>query len=310
MKRCSITYELLKGKHHYSQSGLKLLSPKLESLFEFPYTAKEQREKAEALSSKLSIQGVQPKLSAVLSIKDKNFKIVDHGGKFIMKPQVERYLFLPENEDLTMRLASHAGIGVPLHGLIHSKDGSLTYFIKRFDRHGQKGKFHLEDFAQLSGRSRETKYDSSMEKVAEIIERFCTFPKIEKLKLFNRTLFSFLVGNEDMHLKNFSLLVSDDQVRLSPAYDLLNSTIALSKPNEEMALPLHGKKKNLTRNDLISYFASERLQLSDASLTEVLEKFKHAIPYWQKVIRNSFLPAALQKRYLKVLRERASRIFF
>ena len=150
---------------------------------------------------------MQPKLSAALNVRDGVFEVVDLGGRYILKPQVERYKHLPENEDVTMRLAATVGIEIPLHGLVYSKDGSLTYFIRRYDRKGQKDKVHVEDFAQLSGASRDTKYDSSMERVADIVEKFCTFPAIEKLKLFKRTVFSFLVGNEDMHLKNFSLIV-------------------------------------------------------------------------------------------------------
>ena len=117
--------------------------------------------------------------------------------------------FNPVRLDLTMRLAAAAGIEVPVHGLLRSIDGSFTYFIKGLDRDG-RDRLPVEDFAQLSGEGRDTKYDSSMEKVADVIDQFCTFPAIERVKLFERTLFNFLVGNEDMHLKNFSLLTGED----------------------------------------------------------------------------------------------------
>lgn len=129
-----------------------------------------------------------------------------------------------------------------LNGLVYSKVNSLTYFIKRFDRIGHNKKLALEDFAQLSGEDRHTKYKSSMENVIAIIEQFCTFPKIEFVKLFKLTLFNFLVGNKDMHLKNFSLITKDRKISISPAYDLLNSTIAQKNTKEEIALPLKGKK--------------------------------------------------------------------
>src|SRR5882724_11657416 len=112
----------------------------------------------------------------------------------------------------------------------------------------------MEDFAQLSGASRDTKYESSMEKVAKVIDAYCTFPVIEQIKLFQRVLFSFLVGNEDMHLKNFSLITrKTGRVDLSPAYDFVNSTIALPNAKEEMALPIRGKRSNLTRSDIFDY---------------------------------------------------------
>jgi serine/threonine-protein kinase HipA len=247
MNFCPITYAPC-GDNLYSEAGLRLLSPDLKMLKELAYTAEEQRSEAYNRSSKMSVQGVQPKLSAKLSIKDGEFKIVDTGGKYILKPQHHFYPEMPENEDLTMRLASEIGLDVPLHGLIWSKDHTLTYFVKRFDRRGQNDKVPIEDFAQLAGMSRDTKYDYSMEKVVTVIDDFCTFPSIEKLTLFKLTIFNYLVGNEDMHLKNFSIITEDGKVTLSPCYDLVNSTIEYKKQDEEIALPLKGKKKHLTRN--------------------------------------------------------------
>jgi serine/threonine-protein kinase HipA len=233
---------------------------------------------------------------------------VDQGGRYILKPQVEAYLNLPENEDLSMRLASLVGIETPLHGLIYSKDGTYTYFIRRFDRKGQKQKIHVEDFAQLSDKDRDTKYDSTLEKVAKIIEDFCTFPKSDHLKLFERTLFSFLIGNEDHHLKNFSLIVRDDKVELSPAYDLVNSTLALGNAHEELALPIRGKKSKINREDLVDYFAIERLHLPNAACIATLKKFSSKLPEWEELIHRSFLPQQSKIQYLDLIRERAKRM--
>ena len=126
--------------------------------------------------------------------------------------------------------------------------GPLVYkiAIRRFDRKGQKAKVAVEDFAQLAGLSRDTKYNYTMEKLVKLIDRFCTFPAVENAKLFKRVIFNFLVGNEDMHLKNYSVITRDDIVELSPAYDLLSSSIVLTGDIDEIALPLKGKKSNLT----------------------------------------------------------------
>jgi serine/threonine-protein kinase HipA len=234
MNRCPITYEPLVGDATYTPRGLKLLHRDLPSLAPLAFTAEQQRQEAISRVGKMSIQGLQPKLSAVLRITEGRFEIIDRGGRYILKPQSLDFKELPENEDLTMRMAALVGIEVPVHGLVRSIDDSLTYFIKRFDRDGHD-RMPVEDFAQLSGESRETKYDSSMEKVAGVIETYCTFPAIERIKLFERTLFSFLVGNEDMHLKNFSLITRNQKVELAPAYDFLNTTIALQNAKEEMA---------------------------------------------------------------------------
>lgn len=308
MSRCPITYEDITDNTRYSEQGLRLLSPRLKALKLFPYSASEQRTQAQALASKLSIQGIQPKLSTVLNVKDETFEIAERGGRYILKPQVPDYKHLPENEDLTMRLAALVNINTPVHGLIYSKDETLTYFIKRFDRRGQKEKLHIEDFAQLSNESRDTKYESSMEKVAEVIEQHCTFPAIEKVKLFKRTLFSFLIGNEDMHLKNLSLIVDEDRIRLSPAYDLVNTTTVLAKPREELALPVNGKKRNLTRNDLFRSFAKEHLGISGTALADVEGEFRQSIPQWELLIKRSFLPNSEQERYLNLVRERTARM--
>ena len=223
------------------------MSPKLSELLDFPYTAKEQRREAISRVYKMSIQGVQPKLSAKLSIKNQVFEVVDSQGTFIIKPQSDIFEQVPENEDLTMKMAGIAGIEVPVTGLIFSKDGSLSYFIQRFERYGKNKKRQVEDFAQLTLNTRETKYNWSMEKLVPVIDTNCTFPLLEKRKLFRRVLFCFLTGNEDMHLKNFSLISHDGKVLLSPAYDLLNTSIAMGGANEELALSLAGKKNRLKR---------------------------------------------------------------
>lgn len=310
MKRCPITYEAIKPQENYSRRGLHLLSPHLQNLAPLPLSAAEQRMEAVRRAGKMSVQGVQTKLSAQLKIKSGCFEIVDKNGHYILKTQSEYYPELPENEALTMTMAAMAGIVVPVHGLLYASDKSMTYFIKRFDRAGHTGKRAVEDFAQLSGLSRDTKYDSSMEKVAAIISAFCTFPSVEFVRLFRLTLFNFLIGNEDMHLKNFSLITRDGKILLSPAYDLINSTIPLKNQQEETALPLNGKKKNLTRRDLVGYFAERRLGLNKKTIQGVMNDVQRAIPGWRVLIEHSFLSAGMRKKYLDLLNERCHRLGF
>jgi serine/threonine-protein kinase HipA len=310
MKRCPITYEKISNHENYSQRGLRLLSPQLNHLNPLDLNADEQRQEAIARVGKMSIQGVQKKLSAKLKVKEGCFEIVDQNGHYILKPQSDIYPELPENEAITMTLAKTLGLEVPVHGLVYSKDNSLTYFIKRFDRIGHNKKLALEDFAQLAGEDRHTKYKSSMEKVIAIINQFCTFPKIEFVKLFKLTLFNFLVGNEDMHLKNFSLITQDRKISISPAYDLLNSTIAQKNTKEEIALPLNGKKNNLTKNDFLKYFALEKLELNHKVIDGVRQEFHQIIPEWRKLIGFSFLSQPMQEKYLQLLNERYERFKF
>ena len=301
MSRCPITYETI-SEGRYSRKALHKLSPKLDELLDLPYSVEEQIHEAEKRATKMSIQGVQPKLSAKLNVKGKVFEVVDTGGRFILKPQNQLYRCLPENEAITMHLASAVGIETPFHGMIYAKDDTLTYFIKRFDRQGYR-KRALEDFAQLAGLSRVTKYNYSMERLVPILEQHCTFPKLEKLKLLRRTLFNYLVGNEDAHLKNFSLIRLNQKIQLSPAYDLLNTTIVM-KATEELALPLNGKKNNLNRNLFFNYYAIDQLNLTERVIDQVDQEFRSSIDSWKSLIGKSFLTAELKQEYWEVVSQR------
>ncbi|MCK5132796.1 MAG: HipA domain-containing protein [Candidatus Sabulitectum sp.] len=309
MSRCPITYEEC-GESAYSIRGLRLLNRKLTHLDPLPFTAVEQRREALVRAGKMSIQGIQTKLSVMLSVKTSRFEIVDAGGRYILKPQHSDYPQLPENEGVSMHMAAMAGMDVPLNGMVYSKDGTLTYFIRRFDRFGRATRLAVEDFAQLSGRDRNTKYGSSMEKVTKLLDRYCTFPAVEKLKLFRRTLFSYLIGNEDTHLKNLSLIRRDDKIELTPVYDYLNTTIALQamgKPLEqieELALPLRGKKRNLSRRDFIDYFGKEKLHLTDKVVSNCLKAFETALPAWKDILGKSFLTDEMKTLYSELLQSR------
>lgn len=306
--RCPITYQQIdSGK--YSIAGLHSLSPRLDFLNDIPLSISEIRQEYLNRAGKMSIQGVQPKLSMKLNIKERQFEIVDSKGKFILKPPNDLYPELPQNEDLSMKMAKICNIEVPWHGLIYSKDNILNYAIRRFDRKGHNDKLALEDFAQLSNATRNTKYNSSMERVISIIDEFCTFPILEKIKLFRRTLFNFLIGNEDMHLKNFSLISRNRKVEISPAYDLLNTTIALQRPIEEIALSIAGKKNKIDHYDLIDYLGKERMKIPSKKINEEFEKIFSCYPKWKKIIEISFLSEAMKEKYYILLQNRKKRIF-
>lgn len=308
MSRCLFTYEpLKKSETNYSSAGLKALSKNLQQLEIFPYSQKEQIEIARKMVKKISLQGVQPKFSLVLSPKDHTFKEVETKGHYILKPQVLGHQELPENEDLTMHLMSLAGMKLPWHGLVKCSDGSLSYVIKRFDRVG-KDKIPMEDFTQLIGASRDTKYDIPIEKVAEAIEDFCTFPTIEYLSLYKRILLAFLLGNEDLHLKNLSVVTMQGKVQLSPVYDFVNSTIANPHVDDELALSLGDKKKGFTKKDFVDAFAVKTLFLPKGLAEKELQKLISCIPQWKQMIDKSFLSTELKRKYASLLAQRADRL--
>ena len=306
MNRCPITYELC-GTEKYSEKGLRMIAPKLTTLHDLPYTAAELRQEAANRTRKLSIPGVQPKISAVISVVNQQFEIVDQFGNYIIKPQNDIFPELPENEDLTMKLAKVYGLDVPIHGLVYSKDGSLSYFIKRFDRYSKGKKYATEDFAQLTGSSRDTKYDYTMEKLVKVIDEYCTFPAIEKADFFKRVLFCFITGNEDMHLKNFSVITKAGKTTLTPVYDFLNSSISIKNPQEELALSLKGKKSNFKSTELIEYYAKEHLGLNDKTVNTILADMSKSLSKWIELIEISFLSDSMKEKYLKVLDNRIKR---
>ncbi len=304
MNYCRILYEPC-GDAAYSAKGLTLLSKSLKTLYDLPFSADEQRQEAVSRAEKMSIQGVQPKLSAILNVDQECFDVMDSKGTYILKPQNRDFPQLPENESVTMCMASKIGIEIPVTGLVGSKDGSLTYFIRRFDRIGKGKKLATEDFAQLLGRDRHTKYDAYMEKLVDVVEEFCTFPAIEKMKLFRLVVFNFLVGNEDAHLKNFTLITRNGKVELSPAYDLLNSTIVLRGSNiEELALTLGGKKRKINRELLVNYYGKDRLKLSDKTIQQVLNEIELALPKWFHLLSICFLSDDLKEKYKNLLSRR------
>lgn len=312
--RCPITYQDLKpSENRYSAEGLKRLSPRLTSLQDFPYTMSDQLREAKRMASKLSIQGVQPKLSVNLDTAQESFKMAEKGGTFILKPQNPQWDNLPENEDLTMRLAALIGIEIPLHGMVYCKDGTLSYWIRRFDRpslrNPTKQKLSMEDFAQLSQEDRQTKYNSSMEKVAKIIQQFCSFPMLEQEKLFRLTLFNFIIGNEDMHLKNFSLITRNGLISLSPAYDLLNTTLAMGAgTQEELALTLNGKKRKLKAIDFMDYYGKTQLGLPPQTIHRTLQTIQDIQPQWMDLIDSSFLNPTQKTDYKALVQERLKRL--
>ena len=309
MNRCLISYEPVPDGQDYSVHGLRVLHSRLAHLDPLPFTETDLIHEAANRAGKMSIQGIQPKLSAVLRVAESRLEIVNVNGRFILKPPNPSYPQLPENEDLTMKLGKLAGLETPDHGLVRARDGKLVYWIRRFDRIAQKGKLPVEDFAQLSGRDRETKYDSSVEQVVSVIEQYCTFPMVEKRIFFQRFLFNFLIGNEDMHLKNYSLITKSRIVRLAPCYDLLNSTIVLKEAREESALPLGGKKSGFTRNLFIKYLGTELLGLTPRVVDGVLRTFKQTVSVWSEWIDQSFIAPEFKTKYQELVRARYQRVF-
>ncbi len=259
------------------------------------------------ISQHIAITGVQPKLSVTLQrVKnDGRLTIVGLWGEYILKPQHEQLNSMPETEDLTMHLAEVFDILICNHTLLRATDGSLVYLARRFDR--EKGKkIHVEDFCQLSGFLTENKYKGSYEKAGKLILQYCTNSGLDVLKYFELLLFCYLTGNNDMHLKNFSLLHLENRIALSPAYDLLNVNLVFPKDQEEMALLLNGKKKNIKLRDFEALGIV--LNIPEKVRYNTYKKFQAFNTEVLTLINSSFLSDEKKEKYWEIWNKK-QRIF-
>lgn len=265
-----------------------------------PYTRANIKELArEIVAASTTVTGVQAKLSLDISRgktgEAQRFTIVGLWGKYILKPQTDRFANLPENEDLTMHMAEAAGIKTVPHSLIRFADGELCYITKRIDRTRQGGKIAMEDMCQLSERLTEDKYKGSYERIAKLIRQHSAAPLLDVVNFWEVVVFSWLTGNADMHLKNFSLYRPADNYILTPAYDLLSTVLAKPEDDEELALTLNGKKKRIRRDDFEK--AMRENGMKDNAIAKLFDRFSKSVPKWHGLINESFLPKALQKAY-------------
>lgn len=261
------------------------------------------------LGRSASVTGVQPKLPVDLKKNRKEparFTIVGLWGRYILKPPHKDYLQMPENEDLTMRLAESVGIKTANHSLIRMKSGELAYISKRFDR-TTKEKIHVEDFAQLLEVLTERKYSGSIEQIGRGILQYSSFPGNDLINLFEMVLFSFITGNADMHLKNFSLIRDEnDDIKLSPAYDLLSTKLLLLQDNEESALTINGKKSKLRKVDF-DHLAG-KFGIHGKTMQAVYKKFTATVDEWFRLIENSFLNETNKFLYKELIENRIRQI--
>lgn len=277
-----------------------------------PYSEEDLKPLArEVIQRQTAVTGVQAKLSLHISGNSKEgtarrFTIVGLWGGYILKPPNSSYPQLPEVEDVTMHLAQIAGIKTAPHSLIRLKSGSLAYITKRIDR-TIKGKLAMEDMCQLTERLTEDKYHGSYEQIGKTIQKHSVTPGLDVVNFFELILFSFLTGNADMHLKNFSLLEQPGiGMTLSPAYDLVNTNLVNPTDVEEMALTLNGRKKKLKKQDFLA--AMTTLKVHDKQQENIFNKMTKALPKWMELIDRSFMSDGFKKQYKSIIKERIIRM--
>lgn len=312
MKRCLYCYEFLSESEidFHSSCSKKIFGSPLPPVM--PYAEKDFDSLAkEVIQSRTALTGIQSKLSLHISSGEKDatqkrFTIVGLWGGYILKPPSLHFPELPEVEDLTMHLAKAAKIKTAPHSLIRLSSGNPAYITKRVDRL-KKSKLAMEDMCQLTERLTEHKYQGSYEQIAKTVQKYSATPGLDVINFFELVLFSFLTGNADMHLKNFSLLEQPGLgMVLSPAYDLVNTALVNPADEEELALTLNGKKNKISKQDFT--VAMSALKIDEKQQENIFNKLFHAFPTWIQLIEKSFLSNDYKRKYAEILNERMDRV--
>ena len=299
-KKCLFCYnELDSEEDFHSACSLKFfgtnLAPKLN------YTIDEMEELAQNIvESSIAVPGVQPKLSLgfikdVLQNENKGRLTVVGalGGNYILKPQNKTFPEMPENEHLTMKMAEIFGISIVPSSLIRLKSGELSYITKRIDRKENGEKIHMQDMFQITEAF--DKYRSSLEKIGKAITEYSSNTLLDILRFYEVILFSYITGNNDMHLKNFSLIRNNENWEFSPAYDLLNVHLHLPEDKEETALTLAGKKSRLNKKDFIQL--GLKFNLTEKQISNSFKRLKKGEKKMLTLIEKSFLTLENQEMY-------------
>lgn len=306
MANCLFCYQALETGEYHTSCSKNFFGTTQVPILELD---KEELNKLAQITvnERLALTGVQPKISLSLNGEkgNKRLTLVGLWGDYILKPQSPDFSYMPETEDLTMHLAKLFKIETAAHALIRTSTGELAYITKRFDRL-KENKIHVEDLCQLSELLTEQKYKSSYERVGKIINQYATNSGLDVIKYFRLVLFSFLTGNNDMHLKNFSLMHTEKGILFSPAYDLLNVNLIYPDDKEELALTLGGRKRKIKHSDFDQFAKS--LGISEIVRNNIFKDFLKQIDKATHLINRSFLSNKYKEEYIKILNHKIKQI--
>lgn len=312
MAKCLFCYkELGEGEIDFHRTCSKKIFG-TPSVPELPYTRENLSDLArQVIHSQTTLTGVQAKLSLDINKGGKNeaerFTIVGLWGRYILKPQTDRFAHLPELEDLTMHLAELAKMQVVPHCLVRFADGELCYITRRIDRTDKGDKLPMEDMCQLTERLTEHKYKGSYEQIAKAIQRYSSVPKLDMTNYWEQVIFSWITGNADMHLKNFSLYSKKQgEYILTPAYDMLSTALVMPEDTEELALTLNGKKRKIKKEDFIT--SMQTSGLNNKVIENIFAKFIKSKDKWFEFIDISFLPDHMKDSFKVLIAEKLEMI--
>lgn len=310
---------LAEGHKTYSHTCLRrLYNGRLVSHI-LPYNPPKQDEEVAKLfqenRKRISISGVQEKLSFILDQNKLRLTKENEQGTYILKPipvDLRKVSQVPANEHVTMQIARQVyNINTAENGMIFFKNGEPAYITKRFDLKPGGGKLGKEDFASLAGKTsvnagENFKYDYSYEELGFLIQKFVPAWRLEIEKFFAVVVFNFLFSNGDAHLKNFALLESSSgDYLLSPAYDLINSRIHIDDTDFGLDKGLFAdnyksegwnNKGHPTKMDFIEF--GKRIGVQDKRIYRILTPFLEKINRVTELVEHSFLEEPEKRAYI------------
>ena len=264
----------------------------------------------ENITQRITVPGVQPKLSLGFTDQEENKRLTIVGaldGKYILKPPYSQYPQMPEIEALSMLMAQACGIATVPFLLIPLKDGELAYFTRRIDRDEKNNKFAMEDACQFTERLTEHKYRGSYEQIAGAILKYNGNRLMDVVHFYEQVIVSYLIGNNDMHLKNFSLISAENNsYQLAPTYDMLAVKLLMPEDDEDLALTLNGKKRKLKRKDFNE--AMFKAHLPEKAIENLWKRIEKGMTQWSELIDNSYLKQSMKNDFKKLIKYNMSNI--
>lgn len=310
MNYCLACNKELDGDAKYHESCLKAFWQDDTPVLELDYELSQIEELAkENITHRVIVTGVQPKLSLGFTEEEENrLTIVGAlNGRYILKPPFALYPHMPEIEALSMLLAQACGIATVPFLLVPMKSGELAYLTRRIDRTANHLKYPMEDACQFTERLTEHKYRGSYEQIAKGIITYAQNALLEVVKFYEQVIVSFLIGNNDMHLKNFSLIAFEkNQYQLAPAYDMVAVKLLIPDDREELALHLNGKKRKLKRTDFNEAMA--KAHIPKKAIENLWNRIEKGIKDWHEIIDNSFLNDRLKQTLSGLIKARAYQV--
>ncbi|MFB9056503.1 HipA domain-containing protein [Mariniflexile ostreae] len=303
--------ELNKGDTYYHQNCLVDFWQEDPPVLELDYKLSQIEDLAKVnVAQRIIVTGVQPKLSLGFTEENAQKRLTIVGalnGRYILKPPFPLYPQMPEIEALSMLLTQACGIATVPFLLIPLKDGLLAYLTKRIDRNANGEKHPMEDACQFTERLTEHKYRGSYEQIAKGILQYTQNPLLETVKFYQQVIVSFLIGNNDMHLKNFSIIANDNKhYELSPAYDMVAVKLLIPDDPEELALNLNGKKRKLKREDFNE--AMLKAHIPEKAIENLWKRIEKGMKNWNDLIDNSFLSEENKSTFKSLINDRLSQL--